>query len=383
MTRIIKTYHDDGSIFEESQVNNKNQRHGTTKVYHENGKLRAEVNFTNDIQDAGTIISYHNNGVKAREVVLIENGVFNGDFTEWHENGVIKTQGVYENNICNIKKEFDGSGKLIMKTVNMVVNFANTVFSDLPKNSDIVELCDKDWVNFKNHSKNCIKADFKIPSILKKHMEVLKYDIDVSKAFSRGANCLVMDIKCEVTFNIKTTIEETNEIVKKIQGNNYDLTWNLSIKWQDSSDNNQYSFDSWDGDGYLELYNMKMSFFQKMQEPHLKGWHDIIIDRGKTQQILCKKLKVSMDDYDYWAKGHLEEYIPRLNLKSDNPMRLDKESLLYRIDIFNLIIEGIDGLIIKSSEVGDELPMEIFNDYHAAKASKIAAELAIKTIDKN
>jgi antitoxin component YwqK of YwqJK toxin-antitoxin module len=39
--------------------------------------------------------------------VLIENGVLNGDFTEWHENGKIKTQGVYENNICNIEKEFD------------------------------------------------------------------------------------------------------------------------------------------------------------------------------------------------------------------------------------------------------------------------------------
>ena len=113
--KTIKTYYDDGNIFEESQVNNKNQRHGTTKVYHENGKLRAEVNFTNDIQDAGTVISYHNNGVKAREVVLIENGVFNGDFTEWHENGKIKTQGVYENNICNIKKEFDVNGKPIEK----------------------------------------------------------------------------------------------------------------------------------------------------------------------------------------------------------------------------------------------------------------------------
>ena len=113
--KTIKTYYDDGNIFEESQVNNKNQRHGTTKVYHENGKLRAEVNFTNDIQDAGTVISYHNNGVKAREVVLIENGVYNGDFTEWHENGVIKTQGVYENNICNIKKEFDVNGKPIEK----------------------------------------------------------------------------------------------------------------------------------------------------------------------------------------------------------------------------------------------------------------------------
>ena len=65
------------------------------------------MNYTNGIQDAGTIISYHNNGVKAREVVLIENGVYNGDFTERGGEASSKREGVYENNICNIEKEFD------------------------------------------------------------------------------------------------------------------------------------------------------------------------------------------------------------------------------------------------------------------------------------
>jgi len=150
----------------------------------------------------------------------------------------------------------------IENKMNMAVIFANTVFSDLPKNSDIVEICDKDWVNFKNHSKSCIKAYFKIPSKLKKHMEVLKYDIDVSNAFSRGANCLIMDIECEVTFNIKTTIEETKEIIKKYQDNNYDLRWDLAIHWKDISDNNQYSFDSWDDSMIEELIEEEPNWYE-------------------------------------------------------------------------------------------------------------------------
>lgn len=107
MTRIIKTYHENGNIKEEYEEDNWKVKDGYYRLFHKNGQLKVELNFTNGIQDAGTIISYHNNGVKAREVVLIENGVFNGDFTEWHENGEIITQGIYKNDVCIIKKEFN------------------------------------------------------------------------------------------------------------------------------------------------------------------------------------------------------------------------------------------------------------------------------------
>ena len=173
----------------------------------------------------------------------------------------VKDQTLFANTdetINNLIETFGG----IENKMNMIVIFANTIFSDLPKNSDIVVLCDKDWGNFKNHSKSCIKADFKIPSKLKKHLEVLKYDIDVSNAFSRGTNCLIMDIECEVTFNIKTTIEETKVIIKKYQDNNYDLRWDLSINWKDSSDNSQYSFDSWDDSMIEELIEDEPNWFE-------------------------------------------------------------------------------------------------------------------------
>ena len=124
MTRIIKTYHENGNIKEEYEEDNWKVKDGYYRLFHKNGQLKVELNYTNGIQDAGTIISYHNNGVKAREVVLIENGRFSMVISQsGMKTGEIKTQGVYENDVCIIEKEFDGSGKLIMKTVNMIVNF--------------------------------------------------------------------------------------------------------------------------------------------------------------------------------------------------------------------------------------------------------------------
>lgn len=39
-------------------------------------------------------------------------------------------------------------------------------------------------------------------------------------------------------------------------------------------------------------------------------------------------------------------------------------------------------IITKSSELNIEANKELLNDYHAAKASKLASELAIKIIDE-
>ena len=265
MNKINKTYHVNGSIDEEYEINKEGKQNGYYKLFHDNGQLKVETSFKNGIQNPGIIISYHSNGVRAREVILSKNGNFNGAFTEWHNNGNIKTQGYHKDDEKFIENEFYENGVLI-------------------------------------------------------DSEALKTESEL----------------------------------------------NSSIKDED----------------FEELFKMNASFFLKMKEPHLKGWHDIIKDRGESQEMLCKTLKVSMDDYDYWAKGHVAEYIPRLNLKPGDPKRLDKKGLQYRIDIFNLIIEGLEGLITKSSELNIEANKELLNDYHAAKASKLASELAIKIIDE-
>ena len=93
---VIKEYHENGNIKEETEVNSKGFRHGLKKIYHENGQLQVQVEFTNGKQNDGEIISFHDNGNKAR-CVNLSDGNYEGDFIEWHKNGVISRKGVYEN----------------------------------------------------------------------------------------------------------------------------------------------------------------------------------------------------------------------------------------------------------------------------------------------
>jgi len=65
MKKTEKTYHENGNIHIESELNEKGESHGITRTYHENGQLQAEINFSNGIQDDGELISYHNDGSNA------------------------------------------------------------------------------------------------------------------------------------------------------------------------------------------------------------------------------------------------------------------------------------------------------------------------------
>ena len=111
-SNMKKSTYDNGNILEEWEVNEKGQRHGLMKRYHENGQLQVEVTWTNGIQDDSEIISYHDDGSKARQVTRV-NSSLNGEFFEWHKNGQLKKQGVYNENVPTIQKEWDEIGDLI------------------------------------------------------------------------------------------------------------------------------------------------------------------------------------------------------------------------------------------------------------------------------
>jgi len=112
MKKTEKTYHENGNIHIESELNEKSEEHGIKRIYHENGQLQVEVNYTNGIQDDGTTISYHDNGIKARQVILL-NGKFNGEFSEWHENSQLKRKSFYEDGlITGVYKTWDSFGNL-------------------------------------------------------------------------------------------------------------------------------------------------------------------------------------------------------------------------------------------------------------------------------
>ena len=149
------------------------------------------------------------------------------------------------------------------ETISMLVTFANTIFSEHPNTSFLIEKCDNSSSDFINVSNNSIKGEFEIPSELKNHIEVLKYDIDTSEAFSNGNNYLTMDIDCTVTLGIKTTKEEAIDAIEMYQEDNDDLRWNLSIKWIDTDNKEQYSFDSWDKDMLEEIIEDEPCWYEE------------------------------------------------------------------------------------------------------------------------
>jgi tetratricopeptide (TPR) repeat protein len=113
MKKTEKTYHENRNIFKQWEVDGNGQHHGSYKQYHENGQLQVEINFTNGIQDDGELISYHNDGSKARKVTLV-NHLMNGPYYEWYKNGKLKTEGIYNEKVPTVLKEWDENGVLII-----------------------------------------------------------------------------------------------------------------------------------------------------------------------------------------------------------------------------------------------------------------------------
>ena len=109
----IKTYYENGSLAQEYQINKQEEPNGYFRNYHDNGQLKVEMSFTNGIQDNGDVISYHDNGTKARKVTL-ENHLMNGPYYEWHRNSQLKTEGIYNDQVPTVLKEWDEDGVLII-----------------------------------------------------------------------------------------------------------------------------------------------------------------------------------------------------------------------------------------------------------------------------
>mgnify|MGYP006110445375 CR=1 FL=1 len=117
MKKTEKQYYENGNIFKQWEVDGNGQHHGSYKQYHENGQLQVEINFTNGIQDDGELISYHNDGSKARKVTLV-NHLMNGPYYEWYKNGKRKTEGIYNDKVPTVLKEWDENGVLINEIDN-------------------------------------------------------------------------------------------------------------------------------------------------------------------------------------------------------------------------------------------------------------------------
>ena len=131
----------------------------------------------------------------------------------------------------------------------------------------------------------------------------------------------------------------------------------------------------------LEFEESINAFLEKMNNPSIKSWYEIVQKRGEGQALMADASStVKEDDYNYWAEGHLEEYLLRINSK-DEDMRLDKEAFLLRIKVFSEIIDGLEVVIKKATDLELNITKEMASDYHAAVASKLGAEMALKEIN--
>tara|TARA_B110000977_G_scaffold140095_1_gene177843 strand:+ start:394 stop:984 length:591 start_codon:yes stop_codon:yes gene_type:complete len=131
----------------------------------------------------------------------------------------------------------------------------------------------------------------------------------------------------------------------------------------------------------LEFEESINAFLEKMNNPSIGYWYGIVQQRGEGQALMADASSaVKEDDYNYWAEGHLEEYLLRIN-SEDEDMRLDKEAFLLRIKVFSEIIDGLEEVIRKAEELELNITKEMASDYHAAVASKLGAEMGLNEIN--
>ena len=111
-------------------------------------------------------------------------------------------------------------------------------------------------------------------------------------------------------------------------------------------------------------------FIKKMKE--IPDWYQIIQARGNGHAMMVD-IGRKVDDYEYWSNAHKEEYMVKHN-NGD----LDVEGINLRIEKFRFIVSELEKVIKKASELNLNITTEMANDYHAARASVLGAEKALK-----
>jgi tetratricopeptide (TPR) repeat protein len=142
-----------------------------------------------------------------------------------------------------------------------------------------------------------------------------------------------------------------------------------------------------ESDKYPRNYLLAVKKFQeKMNSDSIKPWLQIITERSKVQVLTGETFNIKMDDYEYWAKGHCEEYEMRFasnsEMDKDDRMLIDEDQLNFRIKIFGEILEMLEKMIDESSKHNVPIEENLTNDYHATISSKKGAELALTKLKK-
>ena len=115
-------------------------------------------------------------------------------------------------------------------------------------------------------------------------------------------------------------------------------------------------------------------FINEMKK--MPDWYQIIQARGNGHEM-AKSMGIKVDDYEYWANAHKEEYMLKYN-----DGNLDVEGINLRIEKFGFIVTELEKVIKKAAELKLNITHDMHNDYCAARASVLGAEYALKEMTK-
>ena len=124
---------------------------------------------------------------------------------------------------------------------------------------------------------------------------------------------------------------------------------------------------------FKKAINLFINEMKKMPD-----WYQIIQERGNGHAMFAKTMNIKVDDYEYWANAHKEEYMLKYN-----DGNLDVEGINLRIEKFGFIVAELEKVIKKAAELNLNITHEMHNDYCAARASVLGAEYALKDLFKN
>tara|TARA_B100001175_G_C18994820_1_gene396084 strand:- start:23 stop:442 length:420 start_codon:yes stop_codon:yes gene_type:complete len=134
-------------------------------------------------------------------------------------------------------------------------------------------------------------------------------------------------------------------------------------------------FDSFKKKPLDEFKDTVGAFIEKMKE--VPDWHQVVVKRGNGHAMLAKTMGIKVDDYEYWANAHKDEYMMKYNEGN-----LDVEGIKLRIEKFRFIVDELEKVIKKAAELKLNITHEMHHDYCAATASVLGAELALNEINQ-
>ena len=151
---------------------------------------------------------------------------------------------------------------------------------------------------------------------------------------------------------------------------------NKPVSESPKNSDNKVVVDAKIGTTKIEKYKHQINQFANEMKK-MPDWYEIIQARGNGHAMFAESMNIKVNDYEYWANAHKEEYLLKFN-----DGNLDVDGIKLRIEKFRFIVAELEKVIKKAAELKFNITNEMHNDYCAARASLLGAEYTLKEINK-